>query len=216
MVANIFSEEYIFFSDFLNHIFLLGIVFKKRRANLSDVAKERVKSPLIDIHGSSICFGGTHEVFTRGYARAGITSNHLQVHLTQIATAFIRAPYTFVRSGKNCMKANSVLPSTDCVVHDPLEHECVAEVVPPQTALDWAKPCAVPVLGNRGDDGPHVFSPDNEVEPVSCLLAPCVAGRQLFALSCGVSSPPAHRAALKEQWRDYIWLGYDPSTTLFK
>jgi hypothetical protein len=42
MVANIFSEEYIFFSDFLNHIFLLGIVLKKRRANLSDVAKERV------------------------------------------------------------------------------------------------------------------------------------------------------------------------------
>jgi hypothetical protein len=43
MVANIFSEEYIFFSDFLNHLFFLGIVFKKRRANLSDVAKERVK-----------------------------------------------------------------------------------------------------------------------------------------------------------------------------
>jgi hypothetical protein len=43
MVANIFSEEYIFFSDFLNHIFLLGIVLKKRRANLSDAAKERVK-----------------------------------------------------------------------------------------------------------------------------------------------------------------------------
>jgi hypothetical protein len=43
MVANIFSEEYIFFSDFLNHIFLLGIVLKKCRANLLDVTKERVK-----------------------------------------------------------------------------------------------------------------------------------------------------------------------------
>jgi hypothetical protein len=42
MEANIFSEEYIFFSDFLNHIFLLGIALKKRRANLSDAAKERV------------------------------------------------------------------------------------------------------------------------------------------------------------------------------
>jgi hypothetical protein len=42
MIANIFSEEYIFFSDFLNHIFLLGIVLKKHRANLSDAAKERV------------------------------------------------------------------------------------------------------------------------------------------------------------------------------
>jgi hypothetical protein len=46
MVANIFSEEYIFFSDFLNHIFFLGIALKKRRANLSDVAKERVKAAL--------------------------------------------------------------------------------------------------------------------------------------------------------------------------
>jgi hypothetical protein len=43
IVANIFSEEYIFVQNFLNHIFLLGIVLKKRRANLSDVAKERVK-----------------------------------------------------------------------------------------------------------------------------------------------------------------------------
>jgi hypothetical protein len=42
-VANIFSEEYIFVSDFLNHIFFLGVVLKTRRANLSDVAKERVK-----------------------------------------------------------------------------------------------------------------------------------------------------------------------------
>jgi hypothetical protein len=44
IVANIFSEEYIFFSDFLNHIFLLGIVLKKCRANLSAVAKERGKT----------------------------------------------------------------------------------------------------------------------------------------------------------------------------
>jgi hypothetical protein len=65
------------------------------------------------------------------------------------------------------MNANSVLPSTDCVVHDPLEHECVVEVVPPRNSLDWAKPCTVPVLGNQGDDGLHVFSPDMEVEPVS-------------------------------------------------
>jgi hypothetical protein len=50
MVANIFSEEYIFFSDFLNHIFLMGKVLKKRRANLSDVAKERVNILQIDLN----------------------------------------------------------------------------------------------------------------------------------------------------------------------
>jgi hypothetical protein len=57
MVANIFSEEYIFFSDFLNHIFFLGIVnVEKHRANLSDVAKERVKQKQNKTQPVSVCF----------------------------------------------------------------------------------------------------------------------------------------------------------------
>jgi hypothetical protein len=44
LVADIFSEDYIFFSNFVNQNFLLETAFKKYRANLSDVAKERVKT----------------------------------------------------------------------------------------------------------------------------------------------------------------------------
>jgi hypothetical protein len=48
-----------------------------------------------DVNGSFMCFGGPHEVFTRGYARSGVSANHLQVYFTQIATAYLRSPYTF-------------------------------------------------------------------------------------------------------------------------
>ena len=53
---------------------------------------------LLDIHGSNICFGGTHEIFTRGYAKAGMSASHIQVLFTQVAEAYMRAPYTMVRS----------------------------------------------------------------------------------------------------------------------
>jgi hypothetical protein len=55
-------------------------------------------SALLDIHGSNICFGGTHEVFTQGFARAGMSASHVQVLLTQVARAYMRAPYTMVRA----------------------------------------------------------------------------------------------------------------------
>ncbi|MBM3937816.1 MAG: hypothetical protein FJ333_04060, partial [Sphingomonadales bacterium] len=50
-------------------------------------------SALVDVNGSNICYGGTHEIFTRGYAKAGMSASHLQVLFTQIATAYMRAPY---------------------------------------------------------------------------------------------------------------------------
>ena len=55
-------------------------------------------SVLLDIHGSNICFGGTHEIFTRGYAKAGMSASHIQVLFTQVAEAYMRALYTMVRS----------------------------------------------------------------------------------------------------------------------
>jgi hypothetical protein len=55
-------------------------------------------SALVDIHGSNICFGGTHAVFTQGYAKAGMSAGHVQVLFTQIASAYMRAPYTMVRA----------------------------------------------------------------------------------------------------------------------
>lgn len=55
-------------------------------------------SALVDIYGSNICYGGTHEVFTQGYAQAGMSASHIQVLFTQVATAYMRAPYTMVPS----------------------------------------------------------------------------------------------------------------------
>jgi hypothetical protein len=53
------------------------------------------ESLLPDTNGSYICFGGPHEVFTRGYARSGASANHLQVYFAQVANAYMRSPYTF-------------------------------------------------------------------------------------------------------------------------
>ena len=55
-------------------------------------------SALLDVHGSNVCFGGTHEVFTQGFAKAGMSAGHVQVLFTQVATSYMRAPYTMVRS----------------------------------------------------------------------------------------------------------------------
>ena len=54
-------------------------------------------SALLDIHGSNVCFGGTHEVFTEGFAKAGMSAGHVQVLFTQVATAYMGAPYSMVR-----------------------------------------------------------------------------------------------------------------------
>jgi len=55
-------------------------------------------SALIDVYGSNIAFGGTHEVFTKGYAQAGISAGHVQVLFTEVARAYMHAPYTMVAS----------------------------------------------------------------------------------------------------------------------
>lgn len=55
-------------------------------------------SALVDIHGSNICYGGTHEIFTKGYAQAGMSASHIQVLFTQVAMAYMRTPYTMVPS----------------------------------------------------------------------------------------------------------------------
>ena len=55
-------------------------------------------SALLDINGSNVCYGGTHEVFSQGFAKAGMSAGHVQVLFTQIATSYMGAPYTMVRS----------------------------------------------------------------------------------------------------------------------
>jgi hypothetical protein len=53
---------------------------------------------LIDIYGSNICYGGSHEVFTEGYAKLGTSAGHVQVLLSQVARAYLRSPYMGVHS----------------------------------------------------------------------------------------------------------------------
>ena len=55
-------------------------------------------SALLDVNGSNICFGGPHKVFSKGYANAGMSAGHVQVLFTQVATAYMRAPYNMVQS----------------------------------------------------------------------------------------------------------------------
>ena len=55
-------------------------------------------SALSDIHGSNICFGGTHEVFMKGFANSGMSAGHVQVLFTQVASSYMGAPYSMVQS----------------------------------------------------------------------------------------------------------------------
>ena len=50
-------------------------------------------SALTDVHGSNVCYGGTHWIFSQGYARAGVDSNHVQVMFSELARAYMRGPY---------------------------------------------------------------------------------------------------------------------------
>jgi hypothetical protein len=56
-----------------------------------------------DVYGSTLCFGGLHGVFTEGYASAGMfaSADVMQICFTEIASAYLNAPRTFLedRSG---------------------------------------------------------------------------------------------------------------------
>jgi hypothetical protein len=71
------------------------------------------QSSLVDVYGASVCFGGPHEVFTKGYARAGVSANLLQVYFTEIARANMRAPHTFVITSQ---KASPLPLKGQCVL----------------------------------------------------------------------------------------------------
>jgi hypothetical protein len=51
-----------------------------------------------DVYGVTLCFGGPHEVFTQSYKAAGfdVTNGTVQVLLNEIASAYEKAPRTFV------------------------------------------------------------------------------------------------------------------------
>ncbi len=51
-----------------------------------------------DVYGSTLCFGGPHGVFTEGYAAAGMftSAEAMQVCFTEIASAYLNSPRTFM------------------------------------------------------------------------------------------------------------------------
>ena len=54
------------------------------------------KSALLDIYESNICFGGPHGVFSKAYREAGRFVNNVEILFTEIASAYMRTPRTFV------------------------------------------------------------------------------------------------------------------------
>jgi hypothetical protein len=50
------------------------------------------------VYGSTLCFGGPHGVFTEGYAAAGMfaSADAMQVCFTEIASAYLNSPRTFI------------------------------------------------------------------------------------------------------------------------
>jgi hypothetical protein len=57
--------------------------------------------PFRDIFNSRVAFGGPHETITKGYLRSGHSASHIQVMLMQQASAYLRAPYTFISSSNS-------------------------------------------------------------------------------------------------------------------
>jgi hypothetical protein len=88
------------------------------------------ESLLPDINGSYICFGGPHELFTRGYARSGASANHLQVYFAQIMNAYLRSPYVLPPG----------LPGELSLESPPLTHES-SEVLDNPRVLDTSEAC---------------------------------------------------------------------------
>ena len=76
-------------------------------------------SALTDVHGSNVCYGGTHWIFSQGYARAGVDSNHVQVMFSELARAYMRGPYVQLQmpgdtSGPTLNKKTEAVPVEFC------------------------------------------------------------------------------------------------------
>jgi hypothetical protein len=103
---------------------LIGI----RSTQLAPVLKFTLPSGLCvyeskfrDVYGSTLCFGGSHEVFTRGYKQAGfrVTTGMLQVLFTESASAYIEGIRAVVGASIEEAKAADSLPSAPPAVVTP-------------------------------------------------------------------------------------------------
>jgi hypothetical protein len=97
-------------------------------------------------------FGGPHEVFTRGYAQAGVSANHLQVYFTEAARAYMRAPYTFIKrhvSRKDATPWIKLCEFVPCITHDSTTHVFPELIAAVQTVPEWPDLKPEPLPGYR-------------------------------------------------------------------
>jgi hypothetical protein len=121
-------------------------------------------SSLIDIYKSNICYGGSHEVFTEGYAKLGTSAGHVQVLFSQVARAYLRSPYMSVhsRSGEyGTPEKSQQLMSCGTLSKDVVEMFCdrgfpapVPNVVPDCSAAEIPLTKLNALMGE--DDGPVI------------------------------------------------------------
>ena len=75
-------------------------------------------SALSDVHGSNVCYDGTHWIFSQGYARACGDSSHVQVMFSELARAYMRGPYVQLQ-----IPGDTSGPVTPKKIHSvPVEH----------------------------------------------------------------------------------------------
>ena len=54
------------------------------------------RSAFTDVYGSSVCFGGPHPLITQAYKSLGGSVNSVNIFLTELASAFLHSPRTFI------------------------------------------------------------------------------------------------------------------------
>ena len=106
-------------------------------------------SALVDIFGSTTCFGGTHSVFTKGYANSGLSASHALVLFSQVARAYLRGPYTFVASSADGSgsKACALQCELDAEHRQPLDLDSCSP--PSDPAASVGPPLGFPEEGSR-------------------------------------------------------------------
>ncbi len=79
------------------------------------------ESKFRDVYGATLCFGGPHEVFTRGYKQAGfrVTTGMLQVLFAESASAYMGGIRAVVGTSIEEEKAVDSLSSAPLVVVTP-------------------------------------------------------------------------------------------------
>ena len=108
-------------------------------------------SALTDVHGSNVCYGGTHWIFSQGYARAGVDSNHVQVMFSELARAYMRGPYVQLQmpgdtSGPTLNKKTEAVPVEFC--DDSLESWFAAQDQKMQVPIQQVRDCDCLEVGN--------------------------------------------------------------------